>query len=90
MHPDYNVVRIDITPETNMDDLNKVMDKWQDAMIEDQYQIQSKLGVSASTASAIQYLRSRSRWTEEKEQELIDRDKAGNPIDLGIVLRGEF
>lgn len=47
-------------------------------------------GISEETAGAIVYLRSRSRWTEAKEQELIERDKAGNPIALAVVLRGEF
>jgi len=47
-------------------------------------------GVSDQTASAIVYLRSRSRWTEEKEMELVRRDLAGDPIPLGTVLSGEF
>ena len=59
-------------------------------MVEREKEIKKKFGVSENTASAILYLRSRSRWTLEKEAELIKRDKAGNPISLGAVLAGEF
>lgn len=47
-------------------------------------------GISRDTAAAIQYLRSRHRWTWEKEKELADRDLAGDPIPLSDVLSGEY
>lgn len=53
-------------------------------------EIMQRVGVSRPTASAIIYLRSRSRWTVEKELELIERDRAGNPIPLSEVLSGIF
>lgn len=68
----------------------QALDESQERMIEVENNIREAFGVSPDTASAIFYLRGRSRWTEEKEQELIDRDKAGNPISLGDVLSGEF
>jgi hypothetical protein len=49
-----------------------------------------KLGVSTAVALGICYLRSRSRWTQEKEDEIIRRAKEGNPIDGGDILSGEF
>jgi hypothetical protein len=62
----------------------------QEHMIAAETQIRVDYGVSRNTASAIFYLRGRSRWTLEKELELVDRDHAGNPISLGSVLSGEF
>jgi hypothetical protein len=66
------------------------LDEMQETLVMDRDSIQEDLGVSEDTASAIQYLRSRSRWTPEKELELVVRDKLGNPIPLGTVLSGEF
>lgn len=74
----------------SVSELNSVMDAWQDSMVEEERRIIDELEVSPNTASAILYLRSRSRWTVAKEQELISRDRAGNPIPLGDVLSGEF
>lgn len=62
----------------------------QDHMIDAEKEIRINYGVSRNTASAIFYLRGRSRWTLEKEQELVDRDHAGDPISLGMVLSGEY
>lgn len=84
-----NMGGIVIRPE-NRDELNAIMAEWQDAMIAEQKEISEKLGVSDGTAAAIQYLRTRSRWTPEKELELIERDKVGNSIPLSTVLTGEF
>jgi hypothetical protein len=62
----------------------------QEHMIDAENQIRLDYGVSRNTASAIFYLRGRSRWTLEKEHELVKRDHAGDPISLGMVLSGEF
>lgn len=62
----------------------------QEIMIEQEKQIKEHFDVSDDTASAIFYLRTRSRWTQAKENELIERDHAGHPISLGKVLSGEF
>lgn len=72
------------------EELNQLMNQWQEAMIAEQAEIQSEFGVSQPTAGAIQYLRSRSRWTPEKELQLIARDLLGDPIPLENVLSGEF
>lgn len=68
----------------------KALDEAQEYMITQEKEIREKFDVSDDTASAILYLRGRSRWTPEKELELIERDKAGDPISLGAVLSGDF
>ena len=72
------------------EEMNQLANAQQEYMIENINAIRDVLEVSEDTASAIHYLRTRSRWTEEKEQELIDRDRVGNPIPLHDVLSGEF
>lgn len=42
-------------------------------------QLSKDLGISASCANDIFYLRTRARWTQAAEDELIRRDKAGEP-----------
>ena len=46
------------------------------------------LGVSFNDMSLVHYLRSRSRWTQEKEDYLIELAREGKP--LPNVLSGEF
>lgn len=74
----------------NEEEFVRAVNAAQEIMIEQEKIIAETHGVSANTASAIFYLRTRSRWTLDKERELIDRDHAGNPISLGVVLSGEF
>lgn len=79
----------EIHPESE-DELNQLMDAWQEDMMKEQVSIKDQFGVSLGTASAIQYLRTRSRYTPEKELLLITRDREGNPIPLMDVLSGRF
>lgn len=72
------------------EEFNQALNDSQDFMIKEEKRIQEEYGVTENTASAILYLRGRSRWTLKKENKLITRDKAGNPIPLGKVLSGEF
>lgn len=72
------------------DQLMAAIDESQEHMVAEEKRIAEEFGVSNETASAIHYLRFRSRWTQEKETELIERDKSGIPISLGTVLSGEF
>lgn len=76
--------------QVSEEEFNQMLNDSQEFMIEEEKKIKEKFHVSDDTASAILYLRSRSRWTLEKETELIERDHAGNPISLGAVLSGEF
>ena len=72
------------------DALADALTEAQEYMISKEFELVDTLGVTLDTASAILYLRSRSRWTPEKEQELIDRDLSGDPISLGKILGGVF
>lgn len=85
--PEFFVNGIRMQDEREFTD---ALDMMHETLTLDQAGIQEKLGVSEETASAIQYLRTRSRWTPEKELHLIVRDKQGDPIPLGYVLSGEF
>jgi hypothetical protein len=76
--------------EMSKEDLVSALDKSQQYMLDAEAEIKEQYGVSDDTASAIAYLRTRSRWTEEKEKELVTRDKIGFPISLGAVLSGDF
>lgn len=76
--------------EMDQESFMEALDLAQESMMESESAIRQQYGVSGQTASAIFYLRGRSRWSEEKEKELVDRDRAGNPISLGAVLSGEF
>lgn len=76
--------------ELDEEAFNGALAEAQEFMIAMEDEIRLQYGISRNTAAAIFYLRGRSRWTLEKEQELVDRDRAGNPISLGNVLSGEF
>jgi hypothetical protein len=76
--------------EMSRDDLVEALNRSQQYMLDAEEEIKERYGVSDDTASAIAYLRTRSRWTEEKEKELVTRDKIGFPISLGAVLSGDF
>ena len=81
-HPDTKVYCIEFAGsgiEAVEDKFNEVMNAMQDAHIEYEQKIAAELSVSETCASNIVYLRSRSRWTQEAENELIRRDKAGEP-----------
>lgn len=49
---------------------------------EDIMDMSEELGVSYQCAADIYYLRTRSRWTEELENELIRLHKQGNPPNM--------
>lgn len=72
------------------EEMDEMLSRSQDFLKEEEERIQKEFEISLNTAAAVLYLRGRSRWTKEKEQELIDRDHEGNPISLGKVLAGEF
>ena len=78
--------------ELSEEDFRKVLDESQEYMRGEERRLQKEYGITLNTASAIMYLRGRgrSRWTPEKEIELIEHDHAKNPISLGAVLSGEF
>lgn len=70
---EHTVFRIevkDLTKET-MKELNSAMYEWQAYMVEHTKEQAEKLGLTYAQAEEIVYLRSRSRWTQEKENEMI-------------------
>jgi hypothetical protein len=71
-------------------EMHRRLKESQEMMLQAEREIVRRFGVSDNTASAVVYLRTRSRWSVEKELELIEKDRAGNPIALGTVLSGEF
>jgi hypothetical protein len=72
------------------EEFERLADEAADEMNQEEDRIAKRFGISHQTASAICYLRTRSRWSVEKELELIERDRAGDPIPLSTVLSGEF
>jgi len=72
------------------EEMSVLIEAANEAIAAEEVAIMQEHGVSEETASAISYLRTRSRWTEAKEMELIQRDKSGDPIPLSDVLMGEF
>lgn len=76
--------------KVSLEEMEKRCTESADWAASEEMEIASEYGVGPDTASAIHYLRFRSRWTLEKERELIERDKAGDPIPLGNVTSGEF
>lgn len=81
----FNGIRVE-----SVEELDRLLNESMDRVDEAEKAVQEKYGVSHTTACAIVYLRSRSRWTPEKERELVARDKDGDPIPLSTVLSGEF
>ena len=70
-------------------EFQSAMDEYYESLQEETKQISESLGVSMGCASDIQYLRTRSRWSQELENNLIDMDKKGLPLpnicDYGVT-----
>jgi len=67
----------DIDKKDAWKQLQKFMDELYDSMSETAATLAIELNVSEGCAVNILYLRSRSRWTEDLEQQLIEMDKKG-------------
>ena len=87
IHPSQRAFCIDIT-NTDSGDLQNLMDTLHDSYEASASALAEELQISQRCANFVLYLRGRSRWTQEKEDELIRLDKAGEP--LPNVLSGEF
>ena len=81
---------IKVDPTGEMESLNQLMSVVQDGYAKEINRIAKKLDVSDGVASDIWYLRTRSRWTQKLEDELIAAYRSGNPINSGDVLSGEW
>ena len=67
----------DLQNEELMKDFQDAMDSYHKEMVDHIIKIAEELGVSTGCAADVVYLRTRSRWTQELENELIRRSKEG-------------
>lgn len=86
-HPELDTFSISLSEEDlknpeKMDAFQEAMNASMDAMSEYTDSLAQKLGVTDGCALDIVYLRSRSRWTQRMEDELIRLHKAGTPPNV--------
>lgn len=86
-HENFSV-EIPVNDPEAMEEFQKAMDEYHDEMVQEISEEANKLGIAFLDMSTIWYLRSRSRWTQEKEDHLIKLAQEGKP--LPNVLAGEF
>lgn len=72
-------IQVPVDDPVKMQEFNKVMDEVHDANTQAIEDIAEEFGVDFQWAMDVWYLRTRSRWTEEVECELIRMAKAGEP-----------
>jgi len=68
-----------IQEDGKMDEFQKAMNELADAQALYMQELAAELSISYVCAMNIVYLRSRSRWTQALEDELVRMDKAGEP-----------
>lgn len=73
-HPEFKNVCIQLD---NYEELQKLLIDYQDSMIEYEKKLAQELNCSDWAAQDIIYLRSRSRWSQELENEILRLDKEG-------------
>lgn len=71
-----------VTDPEAADALQSFLDSCADSHYDEVRELSKELGVTESCARAISYLRMRSRWTEELEEELIALHRAGSPPNI--------
>jgi hypothetical protein len=59
---------LELTPETDMVEFQKLMDEINAASVDEAKQLASHFEISEDAAYEIQYVRTRSRWTEERSR----------------------
>ena len=77
-------IEIPFGDDEKMDAFQKAMDVYQDEQNKLIDEEAKKLGISVGAMSDVWYLRSRSRWTQEKEDYLIRLAKDGK--DLPFIM----
>jgi hypothetical protein len=77
---DTFVIEIPGNDEKALNDLNDFMDAWQESMVNYEKEVAKEFGISEWGATCVCYLRTRSRWTQEKEDYLIWLDKNGKEL----------
>lgn len=81
-------LEVPVNDEEAMKKFNDLMNDINDNMVDYTEKVAQELGINKHDAVSIVYLRSRSRWTQEKEDHLIQLSKHGK--SLPNVLTGEF
>ncbi len=66
----------------DLDTLSEIMAKVQDETVLYIQSLAKELNVSENCAGDVWYLRTRSRWTQELENQLIQLHKEGNPPNM--------
>jgi hypothetical protein len=92
-HPEHEAFCVslsadDVRDSAKMAALTDMMVMVQDAYVAECDKLEKELGVDSDYAMAIFYLRGRSRWNQEKENELIRMCKDGE--ECPNVFAGEF
>ena len=82
MQQEVFVVDLPIGNSGRMKQFQAFMDEANDAMIKYIQELAKELGVSEACAQDVYYLRSRSRWTKELEQTLIQLHAQGKPPNM--------
>ena len=75
-------VEIPFNDPEAMEQFQEMMDSVHDSYGEEIENIRTTLGLSDACAMDVFYLRSRSRWTQELEDQLIALHRAGNPPNI--------
>ena len=86
---DSYVVELPVNDSAAMESFSKTYSKVMDEHALYLKEEGERLGVSFGVASDIVYLRARSRWTQEKEDYLIQMAKRGTPIANIMEWNGE-
>lgn len=90
-HPDMKTVVLSLGPnetQEDIDNFNHAVEMLDEAHDQAVQQLVDTLHISESDARKIHYLRSRSRWTQEKENYLILLAQEGDT--LPNVFTGEY
>lgn len=72
-----SIDQTDMNNEETMSHLSELMNAQQDMWIQEIQEIAEQYNISDGWASDIWYLRTRSRWTQEKESEMIKQAQNG-------------
>lgn len=90
-HPDMPTVAVDIPnsmTQGDWEELQEAMNAWQDAQTFYIISEAKRLGIGEGYMADIYYLRTRSRWTQEKEDYLIGLAKEHK--EFPNIMAGDF
>lgn len=82
VYPMYFVTNIPNPGDKSMSGFQSFMNYIQDATVAEIQEIATELNLSYSCAADVWYLRTRSRWTQTLEDQLITLHQTGNPPNI--------